>query len=306
MSSVEKAMERLQKARARMSGRAAAGSAPAPVEREAVTPDIDTGSSGQQRAGTPRTMTLDFAHLVRLGFLPNHYETSDQYEEFRRIKRPIISAAFGQSQRHETGFSNLVMITSALPAEGKTFTTINLALNMTAERDTTVLVVDGDFAKRSLSRAFKLDDAPGLTEVLDGKMTISDVLINTDDPKLKVIPAGQPHRNSAELLASRRMADHMAEIAKRYPDRVVLIDAPPYLATNEAEIIEEQVGQVVLVVEAEKTPQPLLHQVIDRVGPNRKIGLILNKRRKLSGLYSDSYDYYGYQAGGYKSHQDSS
>lgn len=293
MSSVQKAMERLQRARGKMTGRDTAGE----VRME---PGVEEAADTAPPREQPRTVSLDIASLVEMGYLPNHYETSEQYDEFRRIKRPIIGAAFDQSERQDGGSPNLVMITSALPAEGKTFTTINLALNMTAERDTTLLVIDGDFAKRSLTRALELDDSPGLTEVLDGRKELSEVIINTDNPKLKMIPAGQPHRNSAELLASRRMGECMDEIAKRYPDRLVLIDAPPYLATNEAQIIEPYVGQVVVVIEAEKTPQPLLHQVIDQIGPNKKVGLVLNKRRKLSGVYSDTYDYYGgYHAGGY-------
>jgi len=224
-------------------------------------------------------------------------------EEFRMIKRPLLVNAF-DAESEEGKHPNLIMITSAVQGEGKSFTSLNLAISITMEMDSTVLLVDGDVAKPGLSRILGLSEKSGLIEYLtDEYDDIGPLLFHTDIPKLTVLPAGQTHKRSTELLASNRMGHLLDEMAQRYPDRIVLLDSPPLLETTEASVLAAQMGQVVLVVESESTSQMLVKEAIAQLENMDNVYIILNKCKTslltslMSGKYS-GYTYgYGYSYG---------
>jgi len=232
---------------------------------------------------------IDSKKLKAFGFLTPDNTDTIQAEQYRVLKRPLLTYAF------KTGMgvarnSNIIMITSALEGEGKTFTSFNLSLSMAMERNSTVLLVDTDVIKGSLSRLLGLHEKIGLVDLLeDATLSISDVIINTDIPRLKIIPSGVPTAYSTELLASERMKYITDELSERYSDRVILYDAPPMLATSQAKVISELAGQILLVVEAGETPQELVKESVSFLDKNKYIGVVLNKSRFSSSGYYGGY-----------------
>lgn len=219
-------------------------------------------------------------------------------DEFRRIKRPLISNAFnGESQLE--AYANVIMITSPLPRAGKTFCSVNLAVSMSLERDLNVLLVDADVAKPHITREFGLVDRPGLIDLLvDDRDDLGALLVRTDLNDIQVLPSGRPHPQATELLASERMSRILRELATRYADRIVLLDSPPLLITSEAQALASQVGQITLIVEAGQTTEQELTQTIEVLNSEKAVNVVLNKSPNWSwsrsGDYSGEYGY-GYE-----------
>src|SRR5690606_24955136 len=176
-----------------------------------------------------------------------------------------------------------------LPGAGKTFCSVNLAVSISLERDLNVLLVDADVAKPHISRAFGLENAPGLIDLLlDEAVDLSDVLVRTDLNDIQLLPAGRSHPEATELLASDRMSDVVDELATRYADRIVLLDSPPLLVTSEAQALAGHVGQIALVVEAGRTTQVALEQTLETLDTDKAVNIVLNKApgaTAMSGRY---------------------
>lgn len=214
-------------------------------------------------------------------------------DEYRRIKRPLLSNAFGKTASL-VDRGNLILITSSVPSEGKTHTSINLALSMVQERDHTVLLVDCDVAKQGISRRLGLGKMPGLVDVLENDdFTVGDALLHTDIPELTVLCAGKQHEYVPELLASKRMSSLIDELASRYEDRVIILDAPPLLPTPQTLVLAGLVGQVVFVVEAGTTPQSVVEEALEMLPDGKAIGLVINKSEATFGRSGYYYGYYG-------------
>lgn len=241
-----------------------------------------------------RTGTMNVEKMRRAGMVTPDGERTQISEEFRLIKRPLLSNAFrrdGKAIKH----GNMIMVTSALPGEGKTFTAINLATSIALERDQTVLLVDADVAKASIPEFLGIPYEKGLLDVLaDRSVQLSDVMIRTQIENFSILPAGRRHRNSTELLASEAMRKLVEELATRYPDRIVVFDSPPLLATSEASVLASHMGQIVMVVETGKTPQEALREALTHVEQCEFVGLVMNKGA--TGA-RDSYGYYGSYGG---------
>lgn len=252
----------------------AAGARPAP-----------SGDRQEQKQGM-----INLEKLRQQGMITPDGERSQISEAFRMIKRPLLANAFnhaGEKNIHR----NLIMVTSALDSEGKTFCAANLAMSIAMEMDHTVLLVDADVARPSIPSYLGMETGPGLMDVLlDDKLDLSDVLIRTNVEKLAILPAGNKHKHATELLASHVMSDLLKEIAHRYPDRVVIFDAPPLLLTSEAQVLANQMGQIVLVVEAETTPQKAVTEALRQIESCDAVNLIYNKARPFPG--GDFYGYY--------------
>jgi len=250
----------------------------------------------------PRQPDLEIMALNIEGILTADSQRTRHAEEMRMIKRPILQNAFGKKSK-PSEHSNLLMVTSAIAGEGKTFTSLNLALSIAAEMDRTVLIVDSDLAKPGLSTMLQVTDKPGLTDYLrDEQKDVGKLLLRTDIPKLTVLPAGPRHAHSTELLASNHMKRLFHELAVRYPDRIVLFDSPPLLVTSEASVLANSIGQIVLVVESGKTPQHLVKDALAQLSTTDNVSLVLNKCKK--GFLSTQMGSYGYGYGyGYDSDQ---
>jgi len=263
----------------------------------AATDSGDTISTYQQPE-EPQYLEADIqiGELGLEGVLSLEGDRSRLSEEYRMIKRPLLTRAFSDTGRGGK-FPNLIMVTSALSGEGKTFSTLNLAISIAMEMDRTVLLIDSDLAKPSLSRILQVNNRSGFTECLkDESLDLGQFLLNTDVPKLKVLPAGKRHNRATELLASNAMLSRLSELALRYPDRVVLFDSPPLLITSESSVLASHMGQVAVVVEYGVTPQYMVKEAVNLLDDKESVSLILNKTREdFIGLGSGRYGYgYGY------------
>ncbi len=210
-------------------------------------------------------------------------------QEFSGIKRALIRNAISQrAMKIRNG--NLIMITSALSGEGKTFCAINLAMSLAKEMDHTVLLVDADVAQPSVLRTLDLTPQPGLMDLLlDDKLDLADVMLKTNVDTLSILPAGASHRNASELLASLAMSNLLNEISSRYSDRIVIFDSPPLLRTTEAHVLAGQMGQIVMVVEAENTTQEAVKNALQQIKSYSNVSLIYNKAEPF--LDSENYGY---------------
>jgi protein-tyrosine kinase len=210
-------------------------------------------------------------------------------QEFSGIKRALIRNTISQrAMKIRNG--NLIMITSALSGEGKTFCAINLAMSMAKEMDHTVLLVDADVAQPSVLRTLDLAPPPGLMDLLlDEKLDLADVMLKTNVDTLSILSAGASHRNASELLASLAMSNLLNEISSRYSDRIVIFDSPPLLRTTEAHVLAGQMGQIVMVVEAENTTQEAVKNALLQIKSYSNVSLIYNKAEPF--LDSENYGY---------------
>ncbi|MEO7580695.1 MAG: XrtA-associated tyrosine autokinase [Massilia sp.] len=250
---------------------------------------LNLASIGPARAAQVPDVDINLARLHQMGMVTHDGGRTPAAEDFRIIKRPLLRkamAAVGAGARN----GNLIVVTSALPGEGKTFCAINLAMSIAMEKDHTVLLVDADVARPSVLRVLGLEPAPGLMDVLlSDRRQLSELILKTNIASLSLLPAGRSNKHATELLASQSMSLLLDEIAGRYPDRIVIFDSPPLLLTTEANVLAAQMGQVVLVVESETTTQRAVREALRRLDNCPHISLICNKTQAFGGA-----DYYGY------------
>lgn len=270
---------------------AAPAPAPAPASAPASAPD----PAARARSRAPR-VEIDLRRLAARGFVTPESPRSRIADEFRVIKRPLIANASGNGPAPVRN-GNLIMVTSSIPGEGKTFTAINLAMSLAMEVDRTVLLVDADVARPSLPEALGLPEAPGLLDVLDGRrMELAQVIHHTNVEKLNFLSSGRMHARASEVLASDAMTQLLEEIANRYADRIVIFDSPPLLVTTEARVLANRMGQIVFVVGAESTPQAEVLRAVATIETCPVKMMVLNKSRTHQhGSYGYGYGYgYGH------------
>lgn len=244
-----------------------------------------------------RSVEVSRESLREAGFIAPDDEEQQIINQFRQIKRPLIGHAFGKRATKIEG-GHLILVTSALSGDGKTFSCINLALSIASEQDKSVLLVDGDVAKAHVSRLFGIDQQPGLTDILtrDSSLNLSDVIVETDIEGLSLISCGRMHRHVTELFASNRMERMIKALSVQDPNRVIIFDSSPLLSTSESKVLSTLAGQVVLVVCAGKTPRGAVLHAVEMLEEGKAINLVLNQARNKIG--SDSYSgYYGYASG---------
>ncbi|HEY9103454.1 XrtA-associated tyrosine autokinase [Chitinimonas sp.] len=243
-----------------------------------------------------RTVNLDLATIAAAGIIRPDAPRSQLADEFRVVKRPLIANALGKGAA-PIKYGNLIMVTSALPGEGKSFTAVNLAMSIAMELDTTVMLVDADVARPSVLKMLGLPAAPGLLDVLvDESMDLSKVLLRTNVETLTILPSGTQHARATELLASDGMMHLLEDMANRYPDRIIIFDSPPLLVTTEARVLATHMGQVVMVVRAESTAQSDVKHALAAIESCPVKLMLLNQARVAAqGAYGYGYGYgYGH------------
>lgn len=244
-----------------------------------------------QSRETAKQVEINLAKLHQLGMVTSDHGITLAKQEFSGIKRTLIQNAI--SQRNLKGNNgNLIMLTSALPGEGKTFCAINLAMSLAIEMDHTVLLVDADVARPSVLRTLGLESELGLIDVLlDDNLDLADVMLKTNVDSLSILPAGSSHRHATELLASVAMSKLLNDISTRYSDRIVIFDSPPLLRTNEAHVLARQMGQIVLVVDSENTTRQTVKNALQQIESNSNISLIYNKAEPFLMVEKYGYGY---------------
>lgn len=264
----------------------------------APRPAEEGGTAGGHGAtGGLNSVSINLARLKSAGFVTPDAERTEIAEEFRLIKRPLLTNAIGQGA-DAVPRGNMIMVTSSLPGEGKTFCTINLAVSIAMEMDRTVLLVDADVAKPKLLQYLGVRAEKGLLDVLrGGSLALPDVLLKTNIEKLTILPAGKSYKHATELLASDAMNRLIEDLASRYSDRIVIFDSPPLLATSEASVLAAHMGQIVMVVEADRTPQAAVREALGQIEDSGAvISMLLNKTTGPKGAAGG---YYGYSYGKY-------
>ena len=246
-----------------------------------------------------RRVEVDLDALADTGIVTPNAPRSALADQFRVIKRPLIGNALGKGAA-TLKHGNLIMVTSAIAGEGKTFTSVNLAMSIAAEMDHTVMLVDADVARPSVLRVLGLPPGPGLLDVLEGKVELSGALLRTSVDKLTILPSGTPHARATELLASDAMGALLDDMATRYPDRIIIFDSPPLLLTTESRVLATHMGQIVVVVHAGRTLQSDVQHALSTIESCPVRMMVLNRARTDStGAYGYGYGYgaYGYGYG---------
>ena len=204
----------------------------------------------KQEGRTAAKIDIDLKSLFAEGYLEAEGRAGLLSEEFRRIKRPLLANAFGQGLPAALN-GERIMITSALPSEGKSFCAIHLALSIASEVENSVVLIEADVAKPTVLSKLGVEPRRGLANWFeDQTIDVTDLAVSTDLPGLKIVPAGLGAPDSIDMLASRAMARFFDLLREAYPNHLIIVDAPPLLPATEAKVLATHMGQVVVVVEA--------------------------------------------------------
>lgn len=256
---------------------------------------VKSGSFRSNAANSNKTFMLPYKSMEMEGLLSMSAPRNQMSEEYRAIKRPILAAIDSQDPaENDAANRNVIMVTSCISGEGKTFSAINLALSIAMEKDREVLLVDGDITNPSCGKRLGFDkESSGLTELLENKEADPEELIwQSDLPNFRFLPAGISHNHVTELLSSRNMSDLVDGLSRNYPERVIIIDSAPLLLTSEASIVADLTGQIVFVVSAESTTRGMVSDALRIVNDHSRVGFLLNKTRKAqNNIYGYGYGY---------------
>lgn len=260
---------------------------------------------GQERAKKEqgRPFDLDLAALSRDGFFVHGKPNGNQPFELRSIKRRLLRR-LGMLQRGTRSLRssrgggrprNLVLVTSTKPGEGKTFTAINLALSFAYENQQSVLLIDGDAPRPKLRHILGLPEGPGLSDkIMTPKLDLGSCLHDVHNAPLSVMTEGSRVDDATALYGSTRAQAVFADLAARDPNRLVIVDAPPLLATTETIALARHADEIIFVVEADKTPEPAAATALDELLElNPNVSLVLNRCLVTAGgSHYEAYEHY--------------
>lgn len=239
-----------------------------------------------------RTAKVNRADLIDQGFVMPDAAITALAEEFRIVKRTLLLNAIGPTALPN---GRRILICSAQANEGKTFCAVNLALSMANERDIEVLLIDGDFAKPTVLSTLGIEGPVGLMDALgDPDIDVEALIIKTDVGNLSVLPSGKYTNEATELIAADRTRVIIERLSAK-PNRIILFDSPPALAASPASVLAYHVGQVLLVVRADKTAEAELRDAVLLLGGCEEIQLLLNGARFAPNARRFG-SYYGYEA----------
>ena len=246
---------------------------------------------GSEEAFASPQVKIDLERLATMGYVSPHAPSSRRAEEFRMVKRPLLTNVRGNSAA-PVAHANRIMVTSSLPREGKTFVSINLALSIAMERDITVLLIDADATRPAVLERLGLASSKGLLDVLsEPDLDVQTVMLKTNVERLSILPAGTLQEQATELLASKGMSMRVDKLASRFPNRILVFDAPPLLGSTESRVLAAHMGQVVFVIEADRTPQ---RSVSDALATLESCPVVMTLLNKASS--SEAGSYYGSRA----------
>lgn len=195
---------------------------------------------------------------------------SFESEQFKMLRTNLLFPVSGKPPR-------TILISSAVPGEGKSFVSANLAISIAQNIKEHVLLMDCDIRKPCLHQRFGFDDVPGLSEYLSQGKPLSSLILRTHLNKLSLLPGGTPPHNPSELLSSESMADLVSEVKERYTDRYIIIDSPPPKFTSETSALARHVDGIVIVVNAGKTPRGLVDEMVTSIGKEKILGVVMNR-----------------------------
>ena len=237
-------------------------------------------------------VAIDLDRLHRAGYLTPGDAHSRIADDFRQLRRSLVSNLQHPSDPARPRHEALIMVTSALPGEGKTFCAVNLAVSIAVGVDTSVLLVDADVLKPSVMTRLGLPPSKGLLDLLTRpELDPAELILATNIPKLSLLLAGTPTPRASELLESATLDHLLEDLAGRYPDRLIVLDAPPLLLTTVAPALAQRMGQIVMVVEAARTSRSAVAQAFSAVEACPIVLTILNNCSPR--MAARGYGYYG-------------
>jgi len=310
MSIVERALQKAKAQQDKSAEKAELASAATVVEAGATSHAPAPAIPGEpaaavqkpDRRATGRTapIVIDVIRLRESGRLSPAQFAEQTEEEFRRVKWPLLNGILGNGAAAPAAANNVVLVTSATPGEGKTYCALNLAMNVARDKELTVILVDGDTANPALSEALGVRGEPGLTELLGrGGVGVTEVTYPTSIEGLMFVPAGGRRENTPELLSGQGMPAIIDSLARLAGHGVVIVDSPPLLATNDAQVMSRYVGQVLMVVRADYTEQREVVDALALLDKGKPVSTILNRVEPsiVSRYYGHYYYGYGREAG---------
>lgn len=222
-----------------------------------------------------------------INLITYHRPQSVEAELFKVLRTNLLFPAEGHPPKS-------ILVTSAVPGDGKSFVSANLAISIAAGLEDYVLLMDCDIRRPSLQTCFGFGSTRGLSDYLNGQAPLETLLHKTPFPRLTLLPGGRPPRNPTELLSSKRMRTMLDEVVHRYDDRFIIIDSPPPSMAAEVAAIAKQVDGVLLVVRSGRTPRPAVTETIEQIGKEKILGIVLNHAQQSVKKY------YGYSKGYYR------
>ncbi len=240
-----------------------------------------------QRENTSLSQRQELAEEWEERFYGANFSVDALTEVFKTLRTRILLSM------EEKTSAGTIMVTSAMPGEGKSFVAANLSLSFASGVDQYVLLVDGDLRNPNVQRMFGRSEDFGLADYLQQHVPLPELIIRSRIPKLSLLLAGIPPSNPAELLSSILMRELIDELSSRYTDRTIIFDAPPVLLAAEARMLAHNVDGVVLVVRQGKVGRGKIEDAINAIGPERIIGIVFNDY--YGAFFDDTRKYrYGY------------
>lgn len=246
---------------------------------------------------------IDAARMRKLGVYAPGSSGGPQAYELRVIKRRLLrrigflqrAGRDPRALRNAGRQRNLVLVTSTRPGEGKSFIAVNLAMSLALEERVPICLVDADTARPRLRTYFGFEPSPGLVDLIEQPDNdLASVSRRATGAPLTFVGEGARIPNPTEAFGSAKAKRVFARLSLSFPDGLVIIDAPPVLATTETIALARLVDEVVFVVEADSTPQPAIASALDEIiEVNPNVSLVLNRcLAPAGGSYYSAYEYY--------------
>ncbi len=229
-------------------------------------------------------------HALDKNLVAHHSPQSFEAEQFRMLRTNIMFPAEGKAS------PRTILVTSALPGEGKSFVSSNLALTIAQNIDKHVLLIDCDMRRPTVHKLFGYENVPGLSNYLVGERALPDLLIKTGNNHLSILPGGPVPPNPAELLSSNRMLALLREVRARYDDRYIIIDSPPPHLTAESKALAQFVDGIILVLKLGQTDRGLVSELVGKFQKEKILGVVANWLNRRSTIFygSGKYTKYSY------------
>ena len=281
-----------------------ADAAPPTFPQHAPPPDaptLEASSTAQpasEAAPEGKRRPLGVTSLMRGGMIEWGRKRSRISEEFRIVQGQVLRTLAGIAEAGVPN-ANLVMVTSARPEEGKSFTALNLACAIARYGEVSVLLLDADAKHNSISALLGLSGEAGLLDLAaDPRLGITSLVVRTEVPYLSLLPIGGASADKEELSASLPLASTVARIGREFPGHVIVLDAPPCMVSSDPSTLAPVVGQVIMLIEAQRTQRGEIDAAVDMVSSCENVSLLLNKVRSRAG---DTFGADGYYGSYYKS-----
>jgi len=235
-------------------------------------------------------LAIDFEAAERAGFDIGASRSGHLHTQMRGLKRKILDAVVSRTNAQE---SPIVLVTSAVPGDGKSFIAMHLAVSYSTQLDLDVTLIDADIARHQISSLFKADDVSGLSECLLNRTPIAASVRPTEVASLSILVAGETSESAAEALASSRWDELAAQMHREGRGRLFIVDTAPVLATPEAQYLAKCADLVLFVVRAEVTPTDAVAEALGRLSNVSNVAFVFNGRSTVGKQYLYSYGEYG-------------